>query len=108
MDYTENVDDYRTCHRFDYEHAMFGTTSPPRSRTAPTGSAWTPTLTNLTLGNGAVVARYQLAGDTCNFRFRFTLGSTSAVGLRAKVQRARGTIGNLCGQCRPDRVDGGD
>jgi hypothetical protein len=42
--------------------------------------AWTPTLTNLTLGNGAVVARYVRIGRTIDFYFRFTLGSTSAVG----------------------------
>jgi hypothetical protein len=42
--------------------------------------AWTPTLTNLTQGNGAVLARYVQAGSTVHYRFRFTLGSTSAVG----------------------------
>lgn len=43
-------------------------------------SPWTPTLTNLTLGNGSVVARYLQVGKTVEWRFKFTLGSTSAVG----------------------------
>lgn len=42
--------------------------------------AWTPTLTNLTLGNGLVTARRRLVGKTCDWRFKFKLGSTSAVG----------------------------
>lgn len=41
---------------------------------------WSPTLTNLTLGNGAVLARYIQTGKTVRYRFRFTMGSTSAVG----------------------------
>lgn len=43
-------------------------------------TTWTPTLSNLTLGNGTVVARYKLIGKTLHYHFRFTLGSTSAVG----------------------------
>ena len=42
--------------------------------------AWTPTLTNLTQGDGAVLARYAVVGGTVVYRFRFTLGGTSAVG----------------------------
>lgn len=42
--------------------------------------AWTPTLTNLTLGNGTVVAAYHQVGKLVNIRFLFTLGTTSAVG----------------------------
>jgi hypothetical protein len=42
--------------------------------------AWTPTLTNLTQGNGTVLARYVQSGSTVDFEFTFTLGSTSAVG----------------------------
>ena len=41
---------------------------------------WTPTLTNLTLGNGTTVARYVQIGKTVHAYFLFTLGSTSAVG----------------------------
>jgi hypothetical protein len=43
-------------------------------------TAWTPTLTNLTLGSGTVVAKYQQIGKTVKFRFEFTLGAGSAVG----------------------------
>jgi len=42
--------------------------------------AWTPTLTNITLGNGTIVARYQQIGKTINFEVLFTMGSTSAMG----------------------------
>ena len=41
---------------------------------------WTPTLANLTLGNGVVIARYRQIGKDVKGRFKFTLGSTSAVG----------------------------
>lgn len=43
-------------------------------------STWSPTLTNLTLGNGSVTARYRQLGKTLDYRFKFVLGSTSAVG----------------------------
>lgn len=42
--------------------------------------SWTPTLANLTLGNGTLTARYKQVGKTVFYRFVFTLGSTSAVG----------------------------
>ena len=43
-------------------------------------TTWTPTLTNLTLGNGTVLSTYRRLGKTVDIRFRFVLGSTSAVG----------------------------
>lgn len=43
-------------------------------------STWTPTLTNLTLGNGTQVAKYAQIGKTVDFLWSLTLGSTSAVG----------------------------
>lgn len=53
------------------------------------GSAWvpimvawktyTPTLTNVTLGNGTLVARYIQIGKVVHMHFRITLGTTSAV-----------------------------
>ena len=43
-------------------------------------SSWTPTLTNMTLGNGTVTAKYIQIGKTVTARFRFLLGSTSAIG----------------------------
>jgi hypothetical protein len=42
-------------------------------------AAWTPTLANITLGNGTVTARYQQIGKTVNFNFVLVLGSTSAI-----------------------------
>jgi len=43
-------------------------------------NSWTPTLTNLTLGNGTQSAAHHRIGRTIHFRWKFTLGSTSAVG----------------------------
>lgn len=40
---------------------------------------WTPTLTNMTLGNGSVVARYTQIGKNIKFIFIFTFGSTSSI-----------------------------
>lgn len=49
---------------------------------AATGAwtSWAPTLTNLTLGNGTVTAKYRQLGKAVDYRFKFVLGSTSAVG----------------------------
>lgn len=47
--------------------------------------AWTPTYTNLTIGNGTVVARYQQIGKTVNFEFYFSMGSTSAMGTTPQI-----------------------
>jgi len=43
-------------------------------------TTWTPTLSNLTQGNGTVLARYLQVGKLVHYRFVFTLGTTSAVG----------------------------
>jgi len=43
-------------------------------------TTWTPSYTNLTIGNGTVVARYTNINGTVTAYFLFTLGSTSAVG----------------------------
>ena len=43
-------------------------------------TTWVPTLTNLTLGSGTVVAKYRRVGKWVDYRFIFTLGSGSAVG----------------------------
>jgi hypothetical protein len=42
-------------------------------------TTWTPTWTNLTVGNGSIDARYQQIGKTINYYLYFQLGSTSAV-----------------------------
>lgn len=57
----------------------------PQALTSGTGStwawsSWTPTYTNITVGNGATTfAKYIQIGKTINFRIKFTLGSSSAV-----------------------------
>lgn len=67
-------------------------------------TTWTPTLTNLTKGNGTVVARYRQIGKTLDYFFRFTLGSTSAVGTSpqftfpATLSSSYGGSGDLMGQ----------
>lgn len=43
-------------------------------------ASWTPTWTNLTVGNGAVVASYTQIGKTVRATISFLLGTTSAVG----------------------------
>ncbi len=43
-------------------------------------TTWTPTLSNITLGNGQLDARYQQVGKTVTLYFGFTMGSTSSMG----------------------------
>jgi hypothetical protein len=43
-------------------------------------SAYVPTWTNLTVGNGTLVARYEEIGKTVHVAISFTFGSTSAAG----------------------------
>lgn len=54
--------------------------------TASTGLKWhgswtsfTPTLYNVTVGNGTIIAKYLQIGKLVNVYFKFTLGSTSAL-----------------------------
>ena len=47
-----------------------------------TGSAWnsyTPTLTNITLGNGTLVGDYWRAGRNIEFKVKLTFGTTTSV-----------------------------
>lgn len=48
-------------------------------------ASWSPTLTNLTIGNGSQTARYMQIGDTVFWYFQFVLGSTSAVGTDPQI-----------------------
>ncbi len=69
----------------DYTLANAGITSPYFSyfstpRGFPQWFAYTPTLTNLTLGNGTSAGKFAVSGTTVTFRFKFTNGSSSAVG----------------------------
>lgn len=41
---------------------------------------WTPTYTNMNLGNGSVTARYSKNGKTVNWYLNFTFGSTTSFG----------------------------
>src|SRR5258706_593917 len=43
-------------------------------------TTWSPTLTNLTLGSGALTAKYRQVGKTVDIRGRFVYGIGSAVG----------------------------
>lgn len=43
-------------------------------------SSYTPTLTNITLGNGTSTAFYRRVGDSIEINFSFKMGSTSAMG----------------------------
>lgn len=51
----------------------------------PWKSTWAPTYTNMTIGNGTVVARHLQLGDLVAVRFRFDLGSTSGIGVEPTV-----------------------
>lgn len=42
-------------------------------------TAWTPTLTGITVGNGVRTSTYTRIGRTVHYYFRFVFGSTSAV-----------------------------
>lgn len=42
-------------------------------------TSWTPSYTNLTVGNGTVVAKYQQIGKTVNFRWSLVCGSTTTI-----------------------------
>lgn len=48
--------------------------------TASAWTAYTPTVSNITVGNGVLVGAYKQRGKSVEFRIAFTLGSTSAVG----------------------------
>lgn len=65
---------------------------------AATNNAWisyTPTLTNITLGNGTITAAYNLIGKNLFIRFRFAGGSTSSLGTGPKFSIPSGlTITN--------------
>jgi hypothetical protein len=49
-----------------------------------TFTAWTPTFTNISVGNGSYTARYGTSGKFTHFEISFLLGSTSSVSNGAK------------------------
>jgi hypothetical protein len=46
---------------------------------------WTPTYTNISVGNGTVTARYQQVGKTVNVEFQLTFGSTTTISAPARI-----------------------
>ncbi len=42
--------------------------------------SWTPTLANITLGNGSLTSKYMRVGNTVFYWFILVLGSTSSIG----------------------------
>lgn len=66
---------------------------------APTWAAFTPTWTNLTVGNGTTTARYVQNGKTVDFWVKFTLGSTSSVGTEPSMNFPVAAQSNEAGQC---------
>lgn len=65
--------------------AMADASVLPEHLVASTGTSWvwqswTPTLGNITLGNGTVVAKYIQAGKTIDAFFKLTCGSTTSIG----------------------------
>lgn len=51
----------------------------------PAWQAYTPVLTNMTLGNGSVAGRYQRIGNTVRGRALLTFGSTTVVGVNPAI-----------------------
>lgn len=57
-------------------------------------TSWTPTLANITLGNGTVVAAYKQVGKTIVAEFVFTMGSSSAMGSAPTFTLPVATLGS--------------
>jgi hypothetical protein len=56
--------------------------------TTPAAGSWTtftPTYTDITVGNGTVTSRYSKSGNLVTVYFRFVLGSTSSTGVNPIV-----------------------
>lgn len=60
-------------------------------------STWTPALTNITQGNGVITARHRTMGKTIFWRFKFVLGTTSAVGSSPKFTLPAGMHASYVG-----------
>lgn len=79
---------------------------------SPTWTSYTPTLTNLTLGNGTLTARYTQIGKTVIVKFSFVLGTTSAVGTQPIFSLPVGITANTTpawtpGEAKFEDVGGG-
>lgn len=78
--------DYITVTGNDLRTNRTGTTTTLGSNSTVSGNTgatgwitWSPSFTGITVGNGTLVARYQLEGKTCRLHVHLTLGSTSSV-----------------------------
>jgi hypothetical protein len=70
-----------------------------QTSSAATWAAFTPTWTNLTVGNGTTTARYVQNGKTVDFWVKFTLGSTSSVSTEPSMNFPVAAQSNEAGQC---------
>ncbi len=70
--------------------SKFQTLDDFATATTAAWTSYTPTLTNLTQGNGTVVATYRRLGKILDLRFKFTLGSTSAVSTNPAISLPTG------------------
>ena len=62
----------------------------PEDLVAGTGTswewqAWSPSLVNISVGNGTEIADYTQIGKTIHFRYSLSLGSTSTIGANSRV-----------------------
>lgn len=58
---------------------------------------WSPTLTNITVGNGTQTARYVKIGRTVQWAWRLVLGSTSAIGTLPTITVPLVAVGTITG-----------
>lgn len=66
--------------RQDHEHPVAITSAQlVPAATIAAWASWTPTWTNLTVGNGVVLAKYVQLGKTVHFRLKLTFGTTSSI-----------------------------
>jgi len=61
-------------------------------------TSYTPTLTNMTVGNGVVAAYYQKIGKTVFVWFRFDFGSTSSMGSNPRISLPVNSVRTKYGQ----------
>ena len=80
-------------------HKLVGSDFDAYENLTAAWTAYTPTLTNLTQGNGTVSANYRVAGKTLDLYFKFTLGTTSSVSTSPAISLPSGmTMSTKYGQ----------
>lgn len=87
------------------------TVSPYKVKWADAASGawtnWTPTYSNITVGNGTVIARYLQLAKTVFFEFQLTLGSTSSIGTGPTFNLPVTPKQNVNSPCPAQLVDAG-